>query len=256
MGLDNYVNLSKEKRKLEKKNKRLNEILRLYLGTHHNLRNGLVQVGGFARSLFNKEQDPTRKQMLKIIFEEALRYETLTRDLKKLHDIKSGRETFSINHDTSLYTSAQDIIDKHSLMIEDDFYFINDIPPNFSVGVNDGLVKSIYDNLIGNTIKFNQETNLQKPIKIAFGAEEIGRFIKCHYWDNGIGIKQQNLNNVFNLHFRGNKQVSGSGIGLYYLKSIVKGHGGEIRLESENDLSKPDSHFVHHIFTLPKSELY
>ena len=248
--LDKMKKLSEEKEQLARG-------LSLYLGINHDLRNGLTIIGGFVKNLFNREQDNDKQQILKIIFGEISRYETLLRDIKKLYDIESGAEKFSIEYDTSLFTCVEEIIEKYSRIIKDDFYFENQINPKFRVSLNDGLVKSIFDNLIGNTIKFNEDVkDIPRPVEIAIGSRDLGEFVQCHYWENGVGIEENKRDKIFDLHFRCNSEISGSGIGLHYIKKIVEYAGGNISLKSDTDLSRDDGHFVEFIFTLPKVKIY
>lgn len=55
--------------------------------------------------------------------------------------------------------------------------------------------------------------------------------------DNGIGIDKRNLKNVFQKHFRVSVgdlyTVKGYGLGLYYVKKIIKLHKGYIHITSE-----------------------
>ena len=50
--------------------------------------------------------------------------------------------------------------------------------------------------------------------------------------DNGIGIIEEHLNNIFKMFFRGTTQVSGIGIGLYIVKEALSRIGGDISVSS------------------------
>ena len=51
--------------------------------------------------------------------------------------------------------------------------------------------------------------------------------------DNGIGIKQEHIDRIFEMFFRATNQASGSGLGLYIVKEAVNRLKGEISISSE-----------------------
>ena len=51
--------------------------------------------------------------------------------------------------------------------------------------------------------------------------------------DNGIGIKPENMERVFDMFFREAKNSAGSGLGLYIVRETIKKLQGEIYLSSE-----------------------
>jgi signal transduction histidine kinase len=55
--------------------------------------------------------------------------------------------------------------------------------------------------------------------------------------DEGLGIKEKDLANLFNRYYRvespNKQQVAGFGIGLYLSSEIVQAHRGKIWVESE-----------------------
>jgi signal transduction histidine kinase len=66
--------------------------------------------------------------------------------------------------------------------------------------------------------------------------------------DTGDGIRAEDLPNIFESFYRGEKSRSratgGAGLGLAIARGIVRAHGGEIRVESQPG----DTRFI---FTLP-----
>ena len=55
--------------------------------------------------------------------------------------------------------------------------------------------------------------------------------------DRGVGIAPQDRSRIFRKFVRGAGAIAsgekGTGIGLAILQHVIKGHGGEVRLESE-----------------------
>lgn len=92
-----------------------------------------------------------------------------------------------------------------------------------------GRIFEIYQNLVGNAIKFSRDG---VESRIAIGAEREGDRVTCFVRDNGIGIETRYLQRIFNLFERLDAEIEGTGIGLALVKRIVEFHDGRIWAES------------------------
>ncbi len=92
-------------------------------------------------------------------------------------------------------------------------------------------VAQVFQNLIGNAIKFRGEV----PPAIEVRAEKTGDDWLFSVSDNGIGIAPEHAKNIFvvfqRLHSR--SEYPGNGIGLAICKKIIEHNGGKIWVESQ-----------------------
>jgi len=96
---------------------------------------------------------------------------------------------------------------------------------------NAAQLQQVFQNLIGNGIKFRRE---DAPL-VEISAERHGREWWFAVRDNGIGIPAEFSDEVFvifkRLHTR--TEYSGNGIGLSICKKIIEYHGGKIWVDSQ-----------------------
>jgi signal transduction histidine kinase len=88
----------------------------------------------------------------------------------------------------------------------------------------------ILDNLLSNAVKYQKPDELHPLIRLNIEANENEATILIE--DNGVGIIEDNLNNIFKMFFRSNFAVTGLGIGLYIVKEALTRIGGEIFVKS------------------------
>ena len=96
---------------------------------------------------------------------------------------------------------------------------------------DDVQLESLFQNLIGNAIKFHGK----KPPRIHVGIKKDEKNWVFSVSDNGIGIDPQYFERIFiifqRLHNR--QEYPGTGIGLAISKRIVERHGGRLWIESQ-----------------------
>lgn len=91
-------------------------------------------------------------------------------------------------------------------------------------------IRSIIYNLISNAIKYRSSDS---DPEIQIKTELANEFVLISVKDNGIGISKENQKHVFTPFTRFNKNVEGTGIGLYLIKKIVENEDGKVVFESE-----------------------
>jgi signal transduction histidine kinase len=87
-------------------------------------------------------------------------------------------------------------------------------------------MEQIFGNLLDNAVKF---LDADRPGRIWIEAETTPYFAVFHIRDNGRGIAEADLEKIFEIFRRAGRQdVPGEGVGLAYVKTLVKRQGGRI----------------------------
>jgi signal transduction histidine kinase len=104
-----------------------------------------------------------------------------------------------------------------------------------AVVMADGMLSSVFNNLIGNSIKYG---GTEPHVVIQVEPRDTDVLISIE--DNGHGIPDALKPLVFERFQRGDTTVSGKGLGLFICRSLVERYGGQIRAEDRirNDPSQ------------------
>ena len=85
-------------------------------------------------------------------------------------------------------------------------------------------------NILENAVKYTNKNG-----KIMINLEKLESFLKIDIIDNGIGIDEENISNIFKRFFRERNvhNIDGVGIGLYLSKNIIENQNGYIKVKSK-----------------------
>jgi signal transduction histidine kinase len=94
-------------------------------------------------------------------------------------------------------------------------------------------IEDLMRNLISNAIKYGDDN---RTIDVALWSD--GNFAHFSVTDHGYGIPDEYKDKIFNKFFRIKKYdiQKGTGLGLAYVKEIVQKHGGQIKVDSNEQL--------------------
>lgn len=208
----------------------------------HDLQEPLRAVAGYSQLLGQEYQEclnDSAQEYLAYIVDGATRMRQLIQDLLAFSRVGTRGQAF-VPTDCNLVLN-QALSNLQVAIAQSKAIITHDPLPN--VLADKTQLVQLFQNLIGNAIKFRQGESPQIHIGAVKGAENLETKIenlKSNEWlfwvqDNGIGIKPQYLERIFEvfrrLHTR--REFAGTGIGLAICKKIVERHGGQIWAESQ-----------------------
>lgn len=201
----------------------------------HEMRTPLAVIRGKLELLANKWGDTIDNNFEHIskMMSEVRGLEKLNSDLLLLskEDIDGNINITEFFLDEFIRDVSEFYIDLAEIQ-EKSFKVIEKLDTNIKVNWDYNKVKRMIIILIENSFKYTKDN---AEIKLIF--EDSGKNIKVTVKDNGIGIKEEDQERIFDRFFRSAdvrvKSISGSGIGLSLLKSIAKTLDIKIKLTSK-----------------------
>jgi len=89
---------------------------------------------------------------------------------------------------------------------------------------------TVLSNLLMNALKFSMPESC-----ITINTRKLENKVRISVVDEGIGIQDSDITNLFTRFYKGNHKEKGSGFGLYYAKTIMEMHGGDIGTYNNTD---------------------
>jgi signal transduction histidine kinase len=105
---------------------------------------------------------------------------------------------------------------------------------NLVVNGDAGELSTVVTNLLDNAVKYSGG-RVRVTVSVAAPSPDT---IWVRVQDQGVGIPRKQLKRIFKRFYRvqrGLKQVTGTGLGLYIVRSIARAHGGRVFADSEGE---------------------
>jgi len=201
----------------------------------HELRTPLTSIRLFTETLLldRAEGEEERRECLQIIAQESERLSRLVARILDFSRMEAGRRAYHMApaHIGELVATAlaacRSELEARGFRVE--VRAPEDLPP---VPVDRDALVEVLINLLSNAVKYSAERR-----EVVVEARAAGPWLELTVRDRGVGIPRHELARIFEKFYRVESpltaEVSGSGLGLSLVEYIVRGHGGEVRVDSE-----------------------
>jgi PAS domain S-box-containing protein len=213
---------------------KLASIGELSAGVAHEINNPLNGIINFAQLLKDEETQRSEfeQQMIDGIIDEGGRIAQIVRGLLTFarvdtHDLTRVHFADSLKTSIALFGRQ---FEKDGVAVEIDLE--SDLP---LVRADGSRLRQVVVNMISNAhhaLKAKtSDSSEQKVFRIS--ARRAGKLVRVEFYDNGVGIKREHLNKVFDPFFTTRRDGGGTGLGLSVSFGIIRDFGGTISVESE-----------------------
>ena len=213
---------------------KLASIGELSAGVAHEINNPLNGVINFAQLLKDEEKPRSEfeQQMIDGIIDEGERIARIVRGLlafarAETHELRQVHFADSIETSIALFGRQ---FEKDGIKVE------IDVEPNLPPVRADGSrLRQVVVNMISNAHHALKAKALDsdEPKVFRISARRAGQNVRVEFYDNGVGIKSEDLGKVFDPFFTTRREAGGTGLGLSVSFGIIRDFGGTIRVESE-----------------------
>lgn len=205
------------------------ELDRFVYSASHDLRAPLMSVKGLLNMIKVDPEKENKEKYLQLIEKSVDKLDSFISDI--IHYSKNSRIDLLIRE-----------IDFHDLLEEsigslkymegaDQVKSIKNVNISSTFYSDPSRLLMVFNNIISNAVRYSDKWKHESYLQIDIHADAEKASIR--FTDNGIGISNEYIKDVFKMFFRATTESKGSGLGLYIVKSAVDKLLGTIDIQSE-----------------------
>ncbi len=220
------------KENAEEKIQREEQNRELISNISHDLKTPITAIKGYSEGIIDGIADTPEKidRYVKTIYNKANDMDKLINELSVYSGIDNNRIPYHF-HKILVGEYFKDCIEEVGLELESKSFqldYENLVSSDTAIIADPEQMKRVINNIISNSVKYMDKPKGKIHIRILDEVDSI----RVEIEDNGKGIAQKDLQNIFDRFYRTdasrNSGTGGSGIGLSIVKKIIQDHGGYI----------------------------
>jgi len=213
----------------------------------HELRTPLTAIRGYSELLTEQpDLSETARECAVTINEAAQRLARMITTFLDVARIESGNQTMEKTPVMLGAVVNEAVMLMRPVAEEKSIYLIEDIPERVPVVAADrDLIYQVVTNLLSNAIKYSPAGT-----SVVVSLLVMADYLQVSVTDQGYGIPPEDLEKIWEKFYRvereQDRETVGTGLGLSFVREIVRRHGGEVAVQSEVGRGSTFS------FTLPR----
>lgn len=203
----------------------------------HDMRTPITTIKGYLEGIKDGVANTPEKmdKYLDTIYSKALVLQKLVDNMAEYSELELGRMQYAFEF-INFNEFFQELIEGYEQDVSEvGITLESSITKEKIIIVGDtAKLKRVFDNLMNNAVKYNKEKGV-----ITVTVETEGNGVLMCISDTGHGIKNSDINKVFDGFYRGDaarSNIKGNGLGLGISKQIVEKHHGKIWIKSQEGI--------------------
>jgi len=194
----------------------------------HDLRGPLLSVIGALDLAKTMDDIDEIKEILGMMDSAVRKLDEFITNTHEYYNLKRGKLVFEqidfndiISDTTAIFRIAgrMDSVKFTAHVVQNDVFLSDEIS-----------IKIILNNLLSNAFKFQRKKASDKFVDVNIEVKDDNAIILVK--DNGIGIQENHINNIFTMFYRATSEETGSGFGLYNVKDALNKLNGTVEVDS------------------------
>lgn len=207
-------------------------------GISHDLRTPLTSIRGYIKGVLDGiANTPEKRQLyLETAYDATGEMNTLLQKLFEFSKMESGMMpmhlvTADLSELAGVYVAQKEAVLQAEQVV---LHLKRDSEAFPEVRMDVEQMQRVFDNLLENSMKYAGTT----PVEICIHIYETEKSVLMDWKDNGAGVPEEKLGDIFKRFYRcdASRSQKGSGVGLYVVKYIMEQQGGEIAAENQDGL--------------------
>ncbi len=223
-----YISNSLLAEKNEELQRAYNELDKFSYSVTHDMRGPLLSILGAIEAAQDVDDIHEIRKMLKLMKDSIRNLDDFIQSIHDYYNLNRGELEIK-------QIDFKELVDEQS-RIFNFTYLVSDVQFKIRISQKEVFrgdelsIKLILNNLLSNAFKYQRKENKTKLVDLNILVENGLATIEVK--DNGVGIAENYLGDIFNMFFRASSQEVGSGFGLYNVKAAITKLNGIITVDS------------------------
>lgn len=228
-GYKYYITNSMLNIKNDELQKAYDELDKFAYSVTHDMRGPILSVLGAIEIAKNSDDQAEIKEILEMMEKSIQRVDDFIQNMHEYYNLKRGQLQINEINFAEVIKELRELYEVGAKV--NNTHFEIELHQDETFRTDELSLKIILNNLLSNAFKYQRKNIDDKFVKLEINVQSGNTTILVR--DNGIGIDEIHINDIFNMFYRATSESVGSGFGLYNVKDALRKLNGVVEVKSK-----------------------